>query len=185
MFMACSNYTCCIQFLLSMCWTWVSPTTAGTPSLSVSFVSFLVLFYRGYSLEELDKHISLLHEYNEIKDAGQMLLGKLGKEGKAVKDLFSQCFHTDTERSCCHRGKACVTDSSLKKKCLGKQEGQLQNLGFLGCGMRYGIMRGGKHVSDSSDLCLMKAMLFLYFLAVIRGVTTKQLYPEYDLELSD
>ncbi|XP_066188754.1 DNA repair protein SWI5 homolog isoform X2 [Sylvia atricapilla] len=35
----------------------------------------------GYSLEELDKHISLLHEYNEIKDAGQMLLGKLGSTG--------------------------------------------------------------------------------------------------------
>ncbi|XP_051492899.1 DNA repair protein SWI5 homolog [Apus apus] len=52
----------------------------------------------GYSLEELEKHISLLHEYNDIKDAGQMLLGQL---------------------------------------------------------------------------------------AVIRGVTTKQLYPEYDLELSD
>ncbi|XP_064584187.1 DNA repair protein SWI5 homolog [Zonotrichia leucophrys gambelii] len=56
------------------------------------------LLSEGYSLEELDRHISLLHEYNEIKDAGQMLLGKL---------------------------------------------------------------------------------------AVIRGVTTKQLYPEYDLELSD
>ncbi|KQK86037.1 DNA repair protein SWI5 like protein [Amazona aestiva] len=56
------------------------------------------LLSEGYSLEELEKHISLLHEYNDIKDAGQMLLGKL---------------------------------------------------------------------------------------AVIRGVTTKQLYPEYDLELSD
>ncbi|XP_042735188.1 DNA repair protein SWI5 homolog [Lagopus leucura] len=56
------------------------------------------LLSEGYSVEELEKHISLLHEYNEIKDAGQMLLGKL---------------------------------------------------------------------------------------AVIRGVTTKQLYPEYDLELSD
>ncbi|PKK24262.1 SWI5 homologous recombination repair protein [Columba livia] len=56
------------------------------------------LLSEGYSVEELEKHISLLHEYNDIKDAGQMLLGKL---------------------------------------------------------------------------------------AVIRGVTTKQLYPEYDLELSD
>ncbi|XP_069729725.1 DNA repair protein SWI5 homolog, partial [Phaenicophaeus curvirostris] len=56
------------------------------------------LLSEGYSLEELEKHISLLHEYNDIKDAGQMLLGKL---------------------------------------------------------------------------------------AVIRGVTTKQMYPEYDLELSD
>lgn len=109
-----------------------------------------MLLYRGYNLEELDQHISLLHEYNEIKDAGQMLLGKLGKEGKAGKDIFSQCFHTDTERNCCHRGKACVADSSLKKKCLGKQEAQLQNLGFLGYGVCYGIMRGGKHhVSDS------------------------------------
>ncbi|XP_040387996.1 DNA repair protein SWI5 homolog [Cygnus olor] len=56
------------------------------------------LLSEGYSLEELEKHIALLHEYNDIKDAGQMLLGRL---------------------------------------------------------------------------------------AVIRGVTTKQLYPEYDLELSD
>ncbi|XP_055648589.1 DNA repair protein SWI5 homolog [Falco peregrinus] len=56
------------------------------------------LLSEGYSLEELEQHISLLHEYNDIKDAGQTLLGKL---------------------------------------------------------------------------------------AVIRGVTTKQLYPEYDLELSD
>jgi len=42
-----------------------------------------VYCYRGYSLEELEKHISLLHEYNDIKDAGQMLLGKLGKEGES------------------------------------------------------------------------------------------------------
>ncbi|KAH0615577.1 hypothetical protein JD844_005018, partial [Phrynosoma platyrhinos] len=33
----------------------------------------------GYSLEELESHIALLHEYNEIKDTGQMLLGRLGK----------------------------------------------------------------------------------------------------------
>lgn len=30
-------------------------------------------------MEELDTHIALLHEYNEMKDTGQMLLGKLGK----------------------------------------------------------------------------------------------------------
>lgn len=113
-------------------------TAAGTPSPSVSFVTFLVLIYRGYSLEELDKHISLLHEYNEIKDAGQMLLGKLGKEGKAVQDLFSQCVHTQKEAA-----------------------------------------------TMEAKLVLQIPMLFLYFLAVIRGVTTKQLYPEYDLELSD
>ncbi|XP_009953541.1 PREDICTED: LOW QUALITY PROTEIN: DNA repair protein SWI5 homolog, partial [Leptosomus discolor] len=88
------------------------------------------LLSEGYSLEELEKHISLLHEYNDIKDAGQMLLGKLGKEGKAAEELLSPCFHVDSEKLLRHKGRAC-------------------------------------------------------FKAVIRGVTTKQLYPEYDLELSD
>ncbi|KAF0878832.1 SWI5 protein, partial [Crocuta crocuta] len=32
----------------------------------------------GYSVAELEDHICQLHEYNDIKDAGQMLLGKLG-----------------------------------------------------------------------------------------------------------
>ncbi|XP_052524907.1 DNA repair protein SWI5 homolog, partial [Tympanuchus pallidicinctus] len=71
---------------------------SGGLSAAPGGAAVLVSDLRGYSVEELEKHISLLHEYNEIKDAGQMLLGKL---------------------------------------------------------------------------------------AVIRGVTTKQLYPEYDLELSD
>lgn len=31
-----------------------------------------------YSEEELQQHIQMLHEYNEIKDVGQLLLGKLG-----------------------------------------------------------------------------------------------------------
>lgn len=34
---------------------------------------------RGYSVDELEDHISQLHEYNDIKDVGQMLLGKLGE----------------------------------------------------------------------------------------------------------
>ncbi|XP_065275106.1 DNA repair protein SWI5 homolog isoform X2 [Emys orbicularis] len=41
------------------------------------------LLAEGYSLEELEKHISLLHEYNDIKDTGQMLLGKLGSNAFA------------------------------------------------------------------------------------------------------
>lgn len=49
----------------------------------MSFWPFWFYRYRGYSLEELEKHISLLHEYNDIKDAGQMLLGKLGEEGES------------------------------------------------------------------------------------------------------
>lgn len=30
-------------------------------------------------MDELEDHISQLHEYNDIKDVGQMLLGKLGE----------------------------------------------------------------------------------------------------------
>ncbi|NXH34688.1 SWI5 protein, partial [Myiagra hebetior] len=49
------------------------------------------LLSEGYSLEELDKHISLLHEYNEIKDAGQMLLGKLAViRGVTTKQLYPE-----------------------------------------------------------------------------------------------
>ncbi|XP_016067296.1 PREDICTED: DNA repair protein SWI5 homolog [Miniopterus natalensis] len=35
------------------------------------------LISEGYSVAELEDHISQLHEYNDIKDVGQMLLGKL------------------------------------------------------------------------------------------------------------
>ncbi|XP_019366110.1 PREDICTED: DNA repair protein SWI5 homolog [Gavialis gangeticus] len=49
------------------------------------------LLAEGYSLDELEKHISLLHEYNDIKDAGQMLLGKLAViRGLTTKDLYPE-----------------------------------------------------------------------------------------------
>ncbi|XP_068105902.1 DNA repair protein SWI5 homolog [Hyperolius riggenbachi] len=45
----------------------------------------------GYSLAELEEHISLLHEYNELKDTGQMLLGRLAiLRGVTTKDLYSE-----------------------------------------------------------------------------------------------
>ncbi|XP_054249390.1 DNA repair protein SWI5 homolog [Indicator indicator] len=47
------------------------------------------LLSEGYNLEELNQHISLLHEYNDIKDAGQMLLGKLAViRGVTTKELY-------------------------------------------------------------------------------------------------
>ncbi|XP_021269974.1 DNA repair protein SWI5 homolog isoform X1 [Numida meleagris] len=49
------------------------------------------LLSEGCSVEELEKHISLLHEYNEIKDAGQMLLGKLAViRGVTTKQLYPE-----------------------------------------------------------------------------------------------
>ncbi|MBN3278882.1 S27A4 protein, partial [Polyodon spathula] len=42
----------------------------------------------GYNVEELDQHIEQLHEYNDIKDVGQMLLGRLGE---AFAPIFQAC----------------------------------------------------------------------------------------------
>lgn len=49
------------------------------------------LIAEGYSVDELDDHISQLHEYNDIKDAGQMLLGKLAViRGVTTKELYPE-----------------------------------------------------------------------------------------------
>ncbi|KAM4019473.1 DNA repair protein SWI5 homolog [Anomaloglossus baeobatrachus] len=51
----------------------------------------------GFCVEELDKHIALLHEYNELKDTGQMLLGRLAAmRGVTTKDLYGE-FGLDLE----------------------------------------------------------------------------------------
>lgn len=55
---------------------------------------------RGYHVDELEAHISKLHEYNDIKDVGQMLLGKLGEQrprcpwdnGTAASSGLRVCF---------------------------------------------------------------------------------------------
>ncbi|XP_073663042.1 DNA repair protein SWI5 homolog [Tursiops truncatus] len=80
------------------------------------------LISEGYSVDELEDHISQLHEYNDIKDVGQMLLGKL--------------------------------EPSLRP-----------------------VLPGHRTWSRRS-------VLFHSF-TVIRGVTTKELYPEFDLDMND
>ncbi|XP_051052002.1 DNA repair protein SWI5 homolog [Phodopus roborovskii] len=47
------------------------------------------LVKEGYRVGELEDHISLLHEYNDIKDVAQMLLGKLAlTQGVTIKELY-------------------------------------------------------------------------------------------------
>ncbi|XP_069332964.1 DNA repair protein SWI5 homolog isoform X2 [Eulemur rufifrons] len=49
------------------------------------------LISEGYRVDELEDHIAQLHEYNDIKDVGQMLLGKLAViRGVTTKELYPE-----------------------------------------------------------------------------------------------
>ena len=51
-------------------------------SISISYIHFKnhkKSDLSRYKEDELDAHIEKLHEYNDIKDVGQMLLGRLGE----------------------------------------------------------------------------------------------------------
>ena len=47
-----------------------------------------IIYCRGYHENELQTHIEILHEYNDIKDTAQRLIGLLGIQ-------FDQCVVLD------------------------------------------------------------------------------------------
>jgi len=45
---------------------------------------------KEYSEDELQKHIDMLHEYNEMKDIAQMVIGKLAEvNGTTTKEMYT------------------------------------------------------------------------------------------------
>ena len=54
--------------------------------------SYLLLVYRTRDPKALvDSHISLLHEYNEIRDSGQKLMAMIAEErGLTAKEVYEE-----------------------------------------------------------------------------------------------
>ena len=64
----------------------------GSYSCLIFKCTFASICFRGLKEDELQQHIDKLHEYNEVKDVAQMILGRLG-------NLFQcdTCCNIDTQ----------------------------------------------------------------------------------------
>lgn len=49
--------------------------------------------YNDVSLESVDSYLDLIHQYNEIKDTGQTLIGHLARlQGVSTKEIYKEQF---------------------------------------------------------------------------------------------
>ena len=49
--------------------------------------------YHGVSVESVDSYLDLIHQYNEIKDTGQALIGHLARLlGVSTKQIYTEHF---------------------------------------------------------------------------------------------
>lgn len=65
---------------------------------ALSELTSTFLLSRGMDIEaDMNSYIDWLHRYNELKDAGQMLLGKLAElQGLTTKEMYGR-FSLDLE----------------------------------------------------------------------------------------
>lgn len=97
----------CVQAETNSSLTNSEPSSAASKSVTVENISTLpisaleerfsklnediALLLKEHDESELDLHVKALHEYNEIKDVGQVLLGKLAESlGMTTSDMYDR-----------------------------------------------------------------------------------------------